>query len=450
MALRSPPGHLVLGHLPELRRDQLGFYTRCAREHGDFVPIRFGPRRAVLVSHPDVIEEVLVAKARHFTKTIALRMLRPVLGDGLLLSDGDLWLRQRRLVQPAFHRARIAAAAEVMVANTERALDRWKDGEPRDIHAEMMALTQGIVAKTLFDAEVGDEAAEVGSALQVLMEDFRTRLRSLVRLPMALPTPANLAARRAIRRLDRIVYEMVERRRQSAQDRGDLLSMLLAARDADDGSRMTDRQVRDEVMTLFLAGHETTATALSWTWELVGRHPAVEARLVQELDQVVGDRAPGLADLPALRYAEWVVTEAMRLYPPAYAVSRETVAPIVIGGHRVEPRTAVLMSQWVVHRDPRFFDDPEAFRPERWADDLARRLPRFAYFPFGGGPRLCIGQAFAMMEAVLILATVARRFGVRPVAARVATPRPSVTLRPDGGIPVIVARRRFGGTGAPR
>jgi cytochrome P450 len=440
-AVRGPRGRPVLGNLGDFQRDQLGFYRSCAR-YGDVVPVRFGPRRAVLLYHPDAIEEVLVARSRDFVKSPGVRLLRPLLGDGLLLSEGDVWLRQRRLVQPAFHRQRVAAYGDVMTAYAGRHLDGWKDGDVRDVHREMMALTQAIVAKTLFDAEVADEAHEIGTATHVLMQDFAARLGSLVQLlPSWVPTPANVRARRAIRRLDGVVYRMIAVRRQRGEDRGDLLSILLQARDADDGTRMTDRQVRDEVMTLFMAGHETTAVALSWTWYLLAQHPEVEARLIEELRAVLGGRAPTAADLPRLRYTEMVVTESMRLYPPAYALGRQAASATEIAGHPLRAGVIVILPTYVVQRDPRWFEEPEAFRPARWEDDGGRRLPRYAYFPFGGGPRLCIGNGFAMMEACLLLAAIAQRFRLALVPGQRVTPTPYVTLRPEPGLRMRLARR---------
>ncbi len=440
-AARGPRGHLLLGSLPDFRRDQLAFFTSCASEYGDVVPVRLGPRRAILIYHPDAIEEVLVTRSRDFVKSPGVRLLRPLLGDGLLLSEGDVWRRQRRLVQPAFHRQRVAAYGEVMTAYAERRMVDWKDGQVLDLHAEMMALTQAIVAKTLFDADVSDEAHAVGHASRVLMEAFAARLRTLLRLPHWVPTPANLRSRRAIRRLDQVVYRIIATRRQSGEDRGDLLSILLHAQDADDGTRMTDQQVRDEVMTLFMAGHETTAVALSWTWYLLAQHPEVDARLAEELRVVLGGRAPGVPDLPKLTYTERVVTESMRLYPPAYGMGRQAARPSEVAGYPVAAGVIVIVPTWVVHRDSRWFEEPEAFRPERWADGLARRLPRCAYLPFGGGPRQCIGSAFAMMEAVLLLATIAQRFRLALVPGQRVTPTPYVTLRPEPGIRMLLIRR---------
>ena len=437
----GPKGHLLVGCLPEFRRDMLGFLAACVRDYGDVVPIRVVNRRLILLSHPDLIEEVLTARARHTTKTAILQMLRPVLGDGLLLSEGDSWLRQRRLMQPAFHRQRIAGYGQVMAGYAERGMADWKDGQTRDVHADMMAITQGIVAKTLFDADVSDDAFDVGHALHVLMEDFSRRRTALFALPRFVRTPARRRARAAVERLDRIVYDIIAARRASGEDRGDLLSILLAARDADDGSRMTDRQVRDEIMTLFLAGHETTAVSLSWTWYLLAQHPEVEATLAAELRSVLGGRPPTVADLPQLRYAEMVVMESMRLYPPAFTITRRVAEACEVGGHRIEAETTLIMSQWIVQRDARWFDAPEAFRPERWENDLAKRLPRYAYFPFGGGPRLCIGNTFAMMEATLLLATIAQRFRFRLAPGASVKPMLSVTLRPAEGIHMTLSAR---------
>ena len=437
----GPRGHVLVGSLPEFRRDLLGFLSDCAREHGDVVAFRVPRRRLVLINHPDLIEEVLTAHARRTTKTAILNMLRPVLGDGLLLSEGDTWLRQRRLIQPAFHRQRIAAYGDVMAGYAERAMREWKDGQRRDVHADMMAVTQAIVAKALFDADVSDEARAVGDASQIVMQYFGERLGSLLQLlPRWVPTPANVRVRRAIRRLDTVVYRMIADRRRSPEDRGDLLSILLQAQDADDGSRMTDRQVRDEVMTLFLAGHETTAVALSWTWYLLAQHPEVDARLADTLRVALGGRPPAVTDLPALRYAEMVVTESMRLYPPAYGIARQATRPTEVAGHPIAAHDIVLMPTWVVHRDARWFDEPETFRPERWAD-AARHLPRFAYFPFGGGPRQCIGNTFATMEAVLILAAIAQRFRLTLVPGQRVVPVPYITLRPEPGIRMRLERR---------
>jgi cytochrome P450 len=439
--LPGPKGGYFSGSVTHFRRDQLGFYEACAREYGDVVETRMGPYRILLIYHPDAIEELLVTRSRDFVKSPGVRLLRPLLGDGLLLSEGDTWLRQRRLVQPAFHRQRVAGYGDVMAAFAERHVAGWKVGDVIETHAEMMALTQAIVGKTLFDADVSGDAHEVGQAARVLAEDFGARLSSFRLMPYWLPTPRNLRSRRAVRRLDQIIHRIIAERRASAEDRGDLLSMLLHAQDADDGSRMTGQQVRDEAMTMFLAGHETTAVALSWTWYLLGQHPDAEARLANELREVLGGRAPSVGDLPRLKYAGMVVTESMRLYPPAYGIGRQAARATEIAGQSIASGDILIVPTWVVHRDRRWFEEPEAFHPERWAGDLAQRLPRFAYFPFGGGPRQCVGNSFAQMEAVLILATIAQRFRLTLVPGQRITPTPYVTLRPEPGIRMLLARR---------
>jgi len=436
----GPRGGWFSAEAKRFRREQLRFYETAARTYGDVVALRMGPYHIRLVYHPDAIEELLVTRARDFVKSPGVRLLRPLLGDGLLLSEGDFWLRQRRLAQPAFHRQRVAGYGAVMAGFAERHVAGWTDGAVVELHGEMMALTQAIVAKTLFDADVSGDAHDAAEAARVLAEDFGARLARL-RLPMWLPTPANLRARRAIRRLDAIVARIIGARRASEEDRGDLLSMLVQAQDADDGTRMTPRQLRDEVMTIFLAGHETTAVALSWTWYLLAQHPDAEARLLDELRTVLAGRAPTADDLPRLTYAGMVVAESLRLFPPAYGIGRQAIRASELAGYPLARKDIVVAPTWAVQRDPRWFERPEDFQPERWAGDLARRLPRFAYFPFGGGPRQCIGNAFALMEATLILAAIVQRVRLELLPGQRVTPAAYVTLRPEPGIRMRVRRR---------
>lgn len=445
MPKRVPPGprgHWFGGHLPELRKDRLSFFTRVAREYGDMVALRLVQRRVILVSHPSLIEEVLVAQSKHFRKHFALRLNPLLLGNGLLTSEGDFWLRQRRLVQPAFLRPRLAHYSLTMVDSTRKMLDSWKPGDSRDIQTEMMRLTLDIAARTLFSSShAADEAQDVSDALQVLQENFLQRFNSMLLVPLWLPTPGNLRFRRAVARLDRIIYGFIAQRRQSHEDKGDLLSILLQARDEDDGTRMTDQQVRDEAMTLFLAGHETTALTLSWAWFLLAKCPEAQAQLALEVEQVCGERLPTVDDVPRLRFAEMVALEAMRLYPPAYLIGREALQDCEIGGWHIPRGMTLLLSQWVVQRDPRFFHDPEKFLPQRWNEESTRRLPKFAYFPFGGGPRQCIGNTFAMMEMALVLACIAQRFAFTLQPGANVQPWPTFTLRPHPGIPAILASR---------
>lgn len=442
---RGPLGHFLLGSLAEYWRDPLGFVTRCAREYGDVVRVRFLNARGYQIYHPDHIEEVLAARAHDFVKPALLRrsrFMRRLLGGGLLTSEGEAWLRSRRLIQPAFHRERLDAYGAAMVSIAERALDAWRPGETRDVHRDMMRLTLEAVAKVLFDADLAGEARGVGAALERVLGRVAPN-DPWWYVDNVLPTPGWLRFERDVRRLDAVVRGVIRGRRGAGgRDRGDLLSELIRARD-EDGGGLSDGQLRDEVMTIMLAGHETTALALSWAWYLLARNPGAEAKLHAELDEVLGgSRAPGVADLPRLAYAEWVVKESLRLYPPAWAVGREAARETEVGGRRVRRGEQVYVFQWVTHRDARFFERPEEFLPERWAGGLEKRLPRFAYFPFGGGPRRCVGAGFAMTEAVLLLAAVARRFRLRLApGAHDVTPLPTITLRPRGGIRVVVEGR---------
>ena len=426
----------------EPRGDAIRYFTKCIREYGDIVFLRFLGVPMCLVNRPDCIESVLVTQHNNFEKSKDYRALRRVLGNGLLTSEGVFWRRQRKLVQPAFHQGRIAAYAEVMVAYTERMVASWKHGEGLDVHEAMMRLTLDIVAKTLFDTDVSREAQDVGAALQVLMSKFFRQAGFALLLPSFIPIPTTRRLQRAVGQLDKVIYEIIRRRRTSGQTSGDLLSVLLRAQD-DEGLGMTDRQLHDEIMTLFLAGHETTANALSWTWLLLGQNPGVEEKLVEELRRVLGGRSPTAADLPRLTYTEMILREAMRLYPPVWVIGRRGLAPFRMGEYELPAETNVLMSQIITHRDARYFPDPDRFDPDRWKADDPRfvSLPRFAYFPFGGGPRVCIGAGFAMMEAVLLLATIAQRSTLTLVPGQTIEKLPSVTLRPKSGIRVILHRR---------
>ncbi|HEV2195195.1 MAG TPA: cytochrome P450 [Candidatus Acidoferrum sp.] len=439
---KFPPGPysgLKGWSLRALNQSPLEMFTELAR-HGDIVGIRVVNFRNIFINHPDLIEEVLVGHPRRYYKGRVLRANRHVFGEGLLTSEGDFWLRQRRLVQPAFHRARIAAYAETMVEYTQRIMEGWRDGEERDVHQEMMRLTLQIVAKTLFNADVARDTQDVGKSLELLLE-LGANFRRTLFVPHWLPTPTNLRIKREIAFIESILYRIISERRSSGHDAGDLLSMLLRAQD-EDGSRMTDKQLRDETITLFLAGHETTASSLSWTWWLLAQNPAAEAKLHAELDEILGGRAPSMDDLARLPYTANVITESMRLYPPAWGLARIVVEDHELGGYPVKKGMGVAMAQWVVHRDTRWYDTPEEFRPGRWDGDFAKRIPRFAYFPFGGGPRQCIGNAFALMEATLILATIAQKYRMHLVPEHPVVPLASITLRPRYGVRVVLESRK--------
>ena len=443
MPARVPPGpkgHFLTGNVREFRRDRLGLFLRCARDYGDVAAVRIGPIRGLVLSHPDAIEYVLVTNNHNFIKHFALRRNRLFLGNGLLTSEGDFWLRQRRLIQPAFNRRHLDGYGAVMIDCARHLLAEWRDGETRELSAEMTRLTLEIAARALFGAEAGTDAREVGEAMAVAHASFENRIAGIYPLPRWLPTPGNYRLQQAARRVDAIIYRFIAERRRNGGERDDVLSLLLRARDEDDGSRMTDKQLRDEAMTLFLAGHETTALALTWTGYLLAQHPEIAERLRADLAAVLGDRPPAVADLPRLACAERVVLEAMRLYPPVYAFGREALHDCEIMGYAVPRGTTVFMSQWAMHRDPRWFHEPEKFDPDRWADGLAGRLPKFAYFPFGGGPRVCIGNAFALMEAVLVLATLAPRYRFELVPGQHIVPWPVMTLRPKPGVRVVLRR----------
>jgi len=434
-------GSSILGVMREFNRDQLAFITRL-RSLGDVVRARFLYVPAYFIYHPTDIEYLLVTNAKNFRKAMSLRsnFFYRLVGNGLLTSDGDFWRRQRRLAQPAFHKQRISNFGDVMVQYTERMLAGWKAGETRDLHRDMMRLTLEIVVKTLFDANVSGDVDNVGRVLSEIVKPFASQATLKWILNNRLPTPAHRQFHRSVGEIDQIIYRIIAERRASAADNGDLLSMLLQAQD-EDGSQMTDAQLRDEVITLFLAGHETTALALSWTWYLLATNKDVEAKFHEELDRVLDGRLPELSDLPHLRYSEMIAKETMRLYPPAFGLGREAIEACEIGGYRVPRRAQVFAFQWATQRDPRFFDQPDEFIPDRWTPEFVEQLPKFAYFPFGGGPRVCIGNYFAMMEMILLMATIGRRYKFDLAPDAKVELYPAMSLRPKTGVRVVVSDR---------
>jgi cytochrome P450 len=416
-----------------------------------------GGGRAVLLAHPDDIRDVLVTNGRFFHKGRGLQRARLLLGEGLLTSEGEFHLRQRRLASPAFHRARVESYAQTMAKYARRRADGWRDGETLDVAREMAAYTLAVVGKTLFDADIEREAHEIGDALTASIAAFNFMTLPMGELLMRLPFPAVRRFERARDRLDATIYRLIAERRDRGEDRGDLLSMLLLAQDTEgDGGGMSDVQLRDEAMTLLLAGHETTANALAWTWFLLSGNPGAEAKLHAEVD-ALGGALPTTADLARLPYTRAVIAESLRVYPPAWVIGRTAMADYPVRDHVVRKGTLVLLSQWVTQRDPRWWDDAEAFVPERWLDERGQdagrsggrepgraggqRGGRFAYFPFGAGTRVCIGEQFAWMEATLALATFAQRWRLRLVAGREVTPQPIVTLRVRHGLPMTVHAR---------
>lgn len=438
----GPKGKLIGGNFREFRRNSLSYLQQAVRDHGDVVYFRFGPQHVYFLNHPDYIKDVLVTHHQSFMKGRALQRSKRLLGEGLLTSEGDFHRRQRRLAQPAFHRARIASYATVMTDYAARTLSRWHDKETLDISQEMMRLTLAIVGKTLFDADVEREADEIGAALTSVMELFDMLLMPFSELLEKLPLPHVRRFKRARERLDATIYRIIEERRRSVEDRGDLLSMLLSARDEEyGGEQMSDLQVRDEVMTLFLAGHETTANALTWTWYLLSQHREVEAKLDEELDVVLEGRTPTFEDVPRLRYTEMILAESMRLYPPAWAIGRLALKDYEVGGYTIPAKSLVLLSQYVTHRDARFFTEPARFDPERWTPEAKDTRPQFSYFPFGGGPRRCIGEGFAWMEGILLISTLAQHWRMRLVPNHRVEPMPVITLRPKYGMKMTLEKK---------
>lgn len=441
----TPPssrGKPFVGHLLDFRQDPTKLLSDLARKHGDIVHFKLGPQDIYLLNHPDYIRDVLVTHNRNFIKSRGLQMAKKFLGESLLTSEGEVHRRQRRLAQPAFHRQRINAYAEVMTDAAVRTRERWREGEMLDLWQEMMRLTLAIVGKTLFDADVESEATEIGKALTDVMQLFERITNPLAGVLDRLPLPSNIRWLKAKTRLDSTIYRVIDERRASGEDRGDLLSMLLLAQDEEgDGGSMTDLQLRDEAMTLFVAGHETTANALTWTWYLVSKHLDVEAKLHEEIDSVLGGNLATAADVSRLQYTEMVFAESMRLYPPAWVIGRRVLTDYQVSRYVVPAGAIVLMSPWVMHHDPRFFPEPFKFDPERWTPEARESRPKFSYFPFGGGPRVCIGEQFAWMEGALLIATLGQRWKLRLAAGQRVEPKAMITLRPRRGIRMTLSKR---------
>lgn len=421
-----------------------GFFEKTAQEFGDIAFFKLGPQGCYILNHPDYIKDVLVTHNRNFTKSRGLERARIFLGEGLLTSEGDFHLRQRRLIQPAFHRKRIAAFGEVIVERTLRAIQAWKQGAEFDLAPEMSRLTLNIAGKTLFDAEVDSKADVIGQTLTDLMEMFPRILLPFSELLQHFPLPSNRRFEQAKDQLDHIVFSMIEERRKSDKDHDDLLSMLVHALDEEgDGTGMSNEQVRDEAITLLLAGHETTALALTWTFYLLSQNPDAERKLHQEVDDVLQGAPPTLEHVERLVYTKMVFSEAMRIYPPAWTVGRRARSAYEVGGYLVPAGDILFMSQYATHRDARFFPDPMRFDPMRFTPEEIGRRPQFAYFPFGGGPRVCIGEPFAWMEGVLVLATIAQQWRLQLVHGHPISVQPLLTLRPKYGMRMIAERKRL-------
>jgi len=441
-------------------RDSTRTLARWAHDYGDIVFYRFMKFPIYVLFHPQHVEKVLLGKT---VKGITARSNPELFGNGLLTSDGDFWRRQRRLSNPAFHRESIARYAEITVEEAAKLSESWKTGETRNIHNDMMNVTLRIVLRSLFGTHLAEHMKIIEPALEAIMASS-TGFNSIAFF-LRIPTPARKKHFLGVEKLNKVVYELIARGRDklknaeaSTQGTGaqagtaqaatgaptggpkDLLTLLLTARD-DEGNSMSDQQLRDEVITILLAGHETTALNLSWSWYLLAEHPEVERRLHAELDTVLGGRLPSASDIPKLPYTDKIIRETLRLYPPAWRIFRQTEEAFQVGEYTLPAGSNIVLSQWVTQRDPRWFPEPDRFLPERWNEDATAKVPRFAYFPFGGGPRVCIGAGFAMMEATLLLATIAQRYRMHLAPNQRITPMPSITLRPRNGIRVKLEQR---------
>jgi cytochrome P450 len=441
-----PPGNFLLGHANQMLRNAAEFLLEAHRTYGDVVRLRLGPRRAFAAFHPDHVYHVLVKRRENFTKQArGYQKLRKILGNGLLTSEGDFWLRQRRLAQPAFAPQRLAGFAAAMVNAAEEMTRCWSEparlNQPVNVAAEMMRLALRIVGETLLGTDVTAEANDVGAALTLVIEETSRRIHTPWDFQERVPTPKNRRYEQALQRLNQAVHRIIDDRRKRSTAAEDLLSVLMAAKDDETGSRMTDQQLRDEVMTFFLAGHETTAVALTWTWYLLSKHVEVRRRVEEEVDRVLAGRSPSIDDLPRLSYTKLVIQESMRLYPPVWGIARLAAEEDQLGDVTIPAGSPVLLAQYVTHRHRDFWDNPEGFDPERFLPEHAEKRHPYAYFPFAAGPRICIGNHFAMMEAVLIVATVTSHWRLNLVPGVPVIPQSRLTLRPKGGLVMNVQRR---------
>ena len=441
-APRLPSTLPLIGNLLELGRNPIDLFTEVA-EQGDVVSLKFAHQRYFLVNDVETVHHVLVDNNRNYTKSPNYKGLKLVLGEGLVTSEGEFWRRQRKLSQPAFHRDRVASFCATMVEETDAMLSKWDErvGDVIDVHAEMMTLTLRIVARTLFSTAVGAEADAIGEALGVALHHANDYAEAVIKPPQWIPSPKNIRFKRSMKTLDALVFRIIDsRRRGENADAQDLLALLMAA--TEDGRGMTNEQLRDEVMTLVMAGHETTANALAWTFYLLSKDPEVERRLARDVSAAVGDRAPGAEDAPKLKYASLVVNESMRIFPPVWAFERQAIENDVVGGFEVPAKSMVAISPFLLHRHRRYWDNPEGFDPERFSPQNSEGRPKLAYLPFGGGPRQCIGMGFALIEAQMVLARIVQKFRLELASSARVDPEPVVTLRPRGGLKMRLRRQK--------
>lgn len=445
---KTPPkrnGWPLVGVLPAIQKNPLKFLVDTVEKYGDFVSFRMGPHPYYLLIDPDGVAHVLEKNSRNYRKSQRTKKNRILLGDGLVTSDGDFWLRQRRLTQPAFHMQSISRHAALMVEATERMLQDWHhipQNQPIDVAAEMMKLTLRIIVQSMFHADLGNDVERIHRAVSIGQKLINGKMFGLIDWPLSLPFPLHLSFRRAMKELDQVIYRIINERRRSGSETEDLLSMLLHARDEETGEVMNDQHIHDEVLTIIVAGHETTANALSWTWYLLSEHPEIRHRLEEELKNVLSERSPRFEDMPQLSYTRMVIEESMRLYGPVWIFSREAIEKDEILGYPIPAHSIIIFSPYVNHRHPAFWKDPDVFNPDRFLPEQSANRHRYAYFPFGGGPRQCIGNRFAMMEAQLILATVAQKYRLQLVSGHRVEPLPAVTLRQRYGLVMSLAERK--------
>lgn len=437
----GPRGNPVLGNVLQVKKDPLEFLAWCGRNYGDIIRLRLVNRSGYLINNPQYIEQVLVTDAENFIKPPGREpsgTSELLFGEQFMSNDGDFWMRHRRTVQPALHRQRINQYADVMVDYTRRMLSTWTDGETRDVYQDMMRLTLEVIAKTLFSADAGGDVQKIASGLDVIMREITNRMVNPFQVPMRVPTRRNVRFKEAVAQLYEFMNRVVSEH-TGAHAPDDMLSMLLEAREEDSKS-LTEMQWQYEVMTLFIAGYETTALALTWSLYLLSQYPSAAARLQEEVRAVLGDSPPTAADYPRLEYTGQVVKETLRLYPPVWFLGARIALQTYRLGHYELPAGAmILISPWVTHRDPRYFASPLDFEPDRWSGEASKQLPKYAYFPFGGGPRHCIGYAYAVMEAVMMLATIVQSHRLSHVEGHSVVPEPLITLRPRYGMKMVVS-----------
>lgn len=438
----KPQGHWLMGSFSDFQANPVEFLSRTAYEKGDVSCFRMGPTYIYLVNNPELIHHMFVNQADIFYKSnFAKRSLNKLLGNGLVLSDGSFWKRQRKLAQPAFHHHRIASYGEAMVASTLSKIKTWKPQDTLQIDVEMAQLALDIMSKTIFTLDAIEDAQAVTTTMSQMQEALSKRLLAAVQLPDWIPTPNNIKTKKVLDALNKLIFGIIEDRRRSNEDRGDIISMLLLARDEETGEQMSDQQLRDELLTLFIAGHETTANTLTWVWYLIAQHPEIEQKLYEELDAVTAGRTPTFQDLMSLKYNEMVIKESLRMYPPAWILVRQPNADVEVGGYQIKKGTTVFVSPYVTQRDARYYPDPETFMPERFSPDSEKKIPPYAYIPFSGGPRVCIGNSLAMMQMRLIVATIMQQFRLRYTHTKPLKPASLITLVPEGGLTLKVENR---------